>query len=44
MTEFDETVIVIDTVSTRKENIIATNVTSAASIICQSTINDNEFY
>ena len=36
MTKFDETVIVMDIVSTKKINTITTNVMSAASINCHS--------
>ena len=36
VTEFDDIVIVVDKVSTKKTNTIATNFTSIASINCQS--------
>ena len=36
VTEFDEIIIVMDNVSTKKTNTIATNVTSIASINCHS--------
>ena len=36
VTEYDEIVIVMDNVSTKKANTIAANVTSTASIICYS--------
>ena len=36
MTEYDDIIIVMDTVSIKNTNNIATNVTSTASINCQS--------